>query len=118
MSNTFQIEHLSFTTATVPASEYIKLAVLDHGQITTPYLLTYIPSQQLWFTKHDLNDPASESDLDNKLQGLRSHLLRLGIDDTVKASRVIQENSPRLPNSVWPNSHQDGWRFSECLTHL
>ena len=91
MSNTFQIEHLSFTTATVPASEYIKLAVLDHGQIATPYLLTYIPSQQLWFTKHDLNDPASESDLDNKLQGLRSHLLRLGIDDTVKASRVIQE---------------------------
>ena len=32
MSNTFQIEHLSFTTATVPASEYIKLAVLDNAQ--------------------------------------------------------------------------------------
>ena len=71
MSNTFQIEHLSFTTATVPASEYIKLAVLNNAQIATPHLLTFIPSQQLWFTKHDITDPASESDLDNQLQSLR-----------------------------------------------
>ena len=91
MSNTFQIEHLSFATATVPASEYIKLAVLNNAQIATPHLLTFIPSQQLWFTKHDITDPASESDLDNQLQSLRLHLLRLGISDTLKASKEIKE---------------------------
>ena len=91
MTSQFQIEHLSFTTATVPASEYIKLAVLNNAQIATPHLLTFIPSQQLWFTKHDISDPASESDLDNQLQSLRLHLLRLGIHDTLKASQVIKE---------------------------
>jgi hypothetical protein len=54
-------------------------------------LLTFIPSQQLWFTKHDITDPASESDLDNQLQSLRLHLLRLGISDTLKASKEIKE---------------------------
>ena len=91
MNNTFQIEHLRFTTATVPASEYIKLALLGDTAIVAPHLLTFIPSQQLWFTKHDITDPESPSDLDNQLQNLGLQLLRLGVNDTLKATAVIQE---------------------------
>lgn len=113
MSNTFQIEHLSFTTATVPASEYIKLALVDGQKTsTTPYLLTFIPSQQLWFTKHDLNDPESQSDLDNQLQSLGMHLLRLDIQDTRQATSLIKEKLSAFANQRLAEFTQHRLRFN------
>ena len=82
MKKTFQIEQLICTIATIPGSEYIKISVQNHDQIHIQYLLTFIPSQQVWLTK---------SDFDNQFQHLRQHLSHLGVSDTLKASQEIRE---------------------------
>ena len=91
MNTTFQIEHLSFTTATVPASEYIKL-VLTNSPNGTSYLLTFVPSLALWFTPQDFHNPASDKAVDSQLLRLGTYLQELGIQNTWQALQDIQQH--------------------------